>query len=70
LKPMNRNYVHLSTDKEIAYEVGKRKSQNPAVLTVMALKAYESGIKFYRGNDMVWLSDAIPLEFIKTTYRR
>jgi len=65
LKPMNRQYVHLSVDTETAYEVGKRKSKSPVILTVMAKKAYEHGIAFYRGNDMVWLADAIPSNFIE-----
>jgi len=65
LKPMSRQYVHLSTDRETAREVGGRKSKEPVILKVMALEAHKSGIRFYRGNDMVWLADAIPPGFIK-----
>lgn len=66
LKPMNRQYVHLSTDRETAYQVGKRKAPNPVILSIDALRAHHAGIKFYRGNDIVWLADWIAPEFIQS----
>jgi putative RNA 2'-phosphotransferase len=64
IKPMNRQYVHLSTNQEIAYQVGKRKSSHPIILTIQSFQAYSKGVKFYEGNEMVWLSDYIAPEFI------
>lgn len=64
LKPMRRQYVHLSADKHTAQQVGGRKAERPLLLEVRALDAYHHGIPFYRGNELVWLADAIPPEFI------
>lgn len=60
-----RQYVHLSVDKETAFEVGKRHDDKPVILEVYAKKAFEEGIKFYLGNDKVWLSENIPSKYIK-----
>jgi RNA:NAD 2'-phosphotransferase (TPT1/KptA family) len=34
-------------------------------MVVDALKAYESGVVFYGGNDSVWLADFVPPVFVK-----
>lgn len=64
LKPMGRQYVHLSSDVETAIEVGRRKSRNPVILTVEACKAHDQGIRFYLGNEKVWLADDVPPAFL------
>lgn len=66
LQPYTRQYVHLSTDKETALNVGSRKGK-PVLLTVYASHAYHSGVKFYLGNGTTWLSDPIPPQFIGRT---
>lgn len=65
LKPMARQYVHHAVDTPTALEVGKRKDQAPLLLYVRARDAHEAGVKFYRGNDLIWLSDAVPARFIE-----
>lgn len=64
LKPMARQYVHLSTDPRTASEVGSRKDRHPVTLLVHASQAHQSGVAFYEGNDSVWLADYIPAVFI------
>ena len=64
LKPMRRQYVHLSTDKDTAAEVARRKRGETIILTIEAAEAARNGIPFYEGNEMVWLADLIPPEFI------
>lgn len=64
LLPQNRQYVHLSVDTETALKVGKRRDDETKLLRVQALKAWAEGIKFYIGNDKVWLSDTIPSKYI------
>jgi len=64
LKPMGRQYVHLSADRETAVAVGKRKASQPVVLMVKALKAEGAGVAFYVGHEKVWLADAVPGEFL------
>ncbi|HEY4162492.1 MAG TPA: RNA 2'-phosphotransferase [Dongiaceae bacterium] len=65
LKPMRRQYVHLSPDNAVAIEVGRRKAQDPVILIVDAAAAAEAGTRFYRGNEQVWLADAVPAGFLK-----
>ncbi len=64
LRPMGRQYVHLSADTATAEQVGKRKAGKPVILSVRAGDAYRAGVPFYLGNDQVWLADMIGPEFI------
>ncbi len=64
LRPMGRQYVHLSGDEVTARQVGKRKSSTPVVLVVDAEEAHQAGIRFWRGNDVVWLAEQIPPRFL------
>ncbi|WP_455258572.1 RNA 2'-phosphotransferase [Peptoniphilus asaccharolyticus] len=65
LKPMSRQYVHLSEDIDTARLVGKRKKGDTVILVIDTELARSKCVKFYVGNDKVWLSDYIPPEFIK-----
>jgi putative RNA 2'-phosphotransferase len=64
LKPMKRQYVHLSAEEATARAVALRRTQRPVILRVNALQAHQQNIKFYYANDMVWLADHIPAGFI------
>lgn len=64
LIPKERQYVHLSEDNAMAITVGKRRDENPVVLKIDSKQAWESGIKFYLGNENIWLSDNIPAKYI------
>lgn len=64
LLPMGRQHVHLSVDRETAMSVGRRKSASPVIVTIDAAVAASSGVTFYAGNDLVWLADSVPAEFI------
>lgn len=64
LKPMNRQYVHLSADREMATQVGQRKDKEPVILQIRAGDAQRQGIVFYKGNGRVWLADFVPAGFI------
>ena len=49
LRPMNRQYVHLSTNEDIALQVGKRKTilkkeEQPIIITISAIEAYNTGV--------------------------
>ena len=65
LKPMARQYVHLSEDIDTAKSVGRRKKGETVLLIIDTELAYSKGTKFYIGNDKVWLSDYISPEFIE-----
>ena len=59
LKPNQRQYVHLSQDIETAILVGKRRDSDPIIFEIDSKLAYENGVKFYLGNEKVWLADSI-----------
>ncbi len=65
LRPMRRQYVHLSPDRATAVQVGLRKARPCAVLRVDAGTASVDGVAFYRGNDQVWLADAVPPRYLQ-----
>ena len=65
LLPQSRQYVHLSQDIETAENVGKRHDDKPCILIIDAKTAWNDGIKFYFGNEKVWLADAIPSRYIR-----
>jgi putative RNA 2'-phosphotransferase len=64
IKPMNRHYVHLSTDIDTAKQVASRKSKNTVILIIKAIEAYRENVHFYQGSENVWLADEIPSRFI------
>ncbi len=64
LRPMGRQYVHLSADIETARQVGLRKASDPVILVVDAKAAASKGHRFHRGNATIWLADAVPAEFV------
>ena len=65
LRPMGRQYVHLSVDTATALQVGRRKSRSPVILKLESGKAYQAGVAFYEGNEVVWLTDFVPPEYIE-----
>ena len=65
LRSMRRRWVHLSTTRDIAREVGKRRTRNPVILVIDAEKARRDGIRFYNATDRVYLSRRIPSKYIK-----
>ena len=65
LKPMSRQYVHLSAEIKTAKDVGARKGDKVVVLVIRAREAHADGIAFYHGNEMVWLADEVPAAYIE-----
>ena len=65
LLPMRRQLVHLSVDRETASSVGHRKSANQLMLVIDATSASRDGVMFYAGNDLVWLADHVPAQYIQ-----
>ena len=68
LLPMGRQYVHLSPDVEMAFKFGRRKDHDPVILKIDAARASKDGIAFYVGNDITWLADQVPSQYI-TRYK-
>lgn len=58
IKPMKRQYVHLSEDLDTAFKVGKRHG-NPVVIIINARALSDNGTNFYLADNGVWLTDYI-----------
>ena len=65
LRPMERQYVHLSPDPETALHVGAHHADRPVLLTVRSSQAHATGVEFYRADNAVYLAKHIPAEFIE-----
>jgi putative RNA 2'-phosphotransferase len=65
LKPMRRQYVHLSPDVATATTVAKRRTPTPAIITVLAGCAHQAGVVFHCSNDLVWLAPEIAPRFLE-----
>ncbi|SUO97200.1 RNA 2'-phosphotransferase [Suttonella ornithocola] len=63
LKPGSRQYVHLSDNTEIAKKVGMRYGK-PVILKIDTEKMCNSGHIFYQAENKVWLTKAVPTEYI------
>lgn len=63
IKPMSRQWVHMSKDYETAVQVGSRHGE-PVILVVNAKKMHEAGIKFYLSENGVWLTEYIDPKYI------
>ncbi len=66
LKPMGRQYVHLSKDAETAVKVGKRHGK-PVVLLVRSGAMCQAGMPFYLSENGVWLTEHVPAEYLEIT---
>jgi putative RNA 2'-phosphotransferase len=66
LRPMERQYVHLSPNRETAVRVGSRHARRPVVITVRASEAHDAGIVFYHPEEAVYLAEEIPPGFLDT----
>ena len=64
LLPKGRQYVHLSSDTDTAAQVGKRRDEKPTLLNIHAKRAWSDGVKFYHGNETIWLADKIDMKYI------
>ena len=64
LKKMQRHHVHLHEDRMLATEVGGRHGK-PVLLVVSSLEMFESGHTFFVTENKVWLTDSVPVEYIR-----
>lgn len=66
IKPMSRQYVHLSEDLETAKSVGKRhgRAGSLVVLRIDAKAMANDGHEFFRSENGVWLTRAVKTKYI------
>ena len=63
LHAASRQHVHLSPDEATAVKVGRRHGP-PVVLRIDAAGMRAEGHEFFCSTNGVWLTDAVPIEFI------
>jgi putative RNA 2'-phosphotransferase len=63
LKPMRRQYVHLTNNPELALSVGARHG-TPHLVRIDAAGAHASGVQFHHPNPAFWLVSAVPPHFL------
>ena len=59
----SRHHVHLSSNESTAQQVGSRHGK-PVVLKIASGEMYKDGYVFYCSENLVWLTDKVPTEFI------
>jgi len=64
LKPMTRQYVHLSSDIETARRVGLRKSKEITILKILSKEAFSNGQNFYKVDSNIWLTDKLNSKYV------
>lgn len=64
LRPMDRQHVHLSPDRETATRVGARRGR-PVILSVDAGAMHRAGHVFHVSANGVWLTDCVPPEYLR-----
>lgn len=63
LKPGRRHHVHLSEDKQTALSVGMRYGM-PVVLKIETSCMLEKGLKFFKADNGVWLTEYVSPAFL------
>ncbi len=64
LSKMSRHHVHLSFDNATAKKVGARHGK-PVVFEINAAAMYKAGFTFYCSDNGVWLTDSVPVEYLR-----
>jgi putative RNA 2'-phosphotransferase len=65
----NRHHVHLSADRGTAARVSQRRGR-PVVLVVDAGQMHRAGHQFYRSENGVWLTEAVPAAYLNFEYQQ
>ena len=64
---MQRQYVHLTDNKDTAYSVGKRYSKNeePVIIEIYALSMHNDGYIFKLSDNGVYQVYSVPIKYFK-----
>jgi putative RNA 2'-phosphotransferase len=64
LRPMKRQYVHLTDDLALAQLTGRRRDSQPAIARIDAMRAHAEGIEFFQADNGVFLAKAVLAEYV------
>jgi putative RNA 2'-phosphotransferase len=65
LQPMERQYVHLTPDRETARSIALRHTADPVILEVDARAAHAEGQSFYHPTLDIYLTELVAPAFLK-----
>lgn len=63
LTSIEGRYIVLSSDRDMAMRIGRRRDQKPVLLEIMTASAQEAGISFYPFGNL-FLTNQVPARFI------
>lgn len=69
LQKQGRHHVHLSTDKATMLEVGRRHGK-VVLLEIDSAKMHADDFEFFLTANDVWLTDHVPVEYIRVVERK
>ena len=60
----HRHHVHLSNDERTASMIGQRRGK-PVILVIEANRMFREGYPFYQSENGVWLTDSVPVTYLR-----
>lgn len=64
LRPQGRRYVHLSEERQDAWQVAERRRGRPVLLRIDAARLHADGAAFRRSGTGVWLVEHVPPAYL------
>jgi putative RNA 2'-phosphotransferase len=62
LLPAGRAFVHLSSTRDEAINVGRRHEDDPVLIEIDTFAAIEKGLRFHQATELIWLCPALPAD--------
>lgn len=64
LRPVDRQFVHLSATRQDAKAVAERHAAEAVVVTILARRASEEGVAFFQASAAIYLTRHVPPQFL------
>jgi putative RNA 2'-phosphotransferase len=64
LRPGAGDYVVMTTDRDLAIRIGRRRDQMPVIVEIQAQAASNSGTAFFAFGECLYVADTVPARFI------
>ncbi|MGC9523225.1 MAG: RNA 2'-phosphotransferase [Anaerolineae bacterium] len=65
IRPMQRQYVHLTPDPEAARSIALRHTPEPVILKIDAANAHRDGVAFYHPTEGIYLTEGIEPKYVQ-----
>lgn len=69
LLPIKRQFVHMRADRKAAREEAASRGKDSVIIMVSAADAFAAGVRFFPRGAGVWLSEAVPAQFLQAEER-